>query len=81
MSSFIPRTLHGRRFAAYAVAGYPLTFDAQSDVALYGLVPEGVSFLVRAGQFALLFPEDGHIPSCAWDQPAEVFKTVVKIAV
>ncbi len=52
-----------------------------SDVALYGLVPEGVSFLVRAGQFALLFPEDGHIPSCAWDQPAEVFKSVVKIAV
>jgi YhcH/YjgK/YiaL family protein len=40
-----------------------------------------VSVQLRAGQFALLFPEDGHAPSCAWDAPAEVLKVVVKVMV
>jgi biofilm protein TabA len=56
-------------------------YDAESDAALYGLAAEGVRMEVRAGQFAIFFPEDGHIPSCAWDQPAEVLKVVVKIRV
>ena len=58
-----------------------MPFDVEQDAALYGLIPEGVPFQVRAGQFAILFPEDGHIPSCAWDQPAEVLKVVVKVRV
>lgn len=58
-----------------------MPFDAEKDAALYGLIPDGVPVQVRAGQFALLFPEDGHIPSCAWDQPAEVLKVVVKVRV
>lgn len=58
-----------------------MPFDAEKDAALFGLLPEGVPFQVRAGQFAILFPEDGHIPSCAWDQPAEVLKVVVKVRV
>ena len=56
-------------------------FDPDSDAALYGLVPDAVPFKIRAGQFAILFPEDGHIPSCICDQPAEVFKVVVKVRV
>lgn len=58
-----------------------MPFDAEKDAALYGLIPDGVPVQVRAGQFALLFPEDGHVPSCAWDQPAEVLKVVVKVRV
>jgi len=29
----------------------------------------------------VFFPEDGHIPSCAWGDPAEVLKVVVKVRV
>ena len=58
-----------------------MPFDVEADAALYDLVPEGVPLLIRAGQFAVLFPEDGHVPSCAWDQPGEVLKVVVKVRV
>lgn len=58
-----------------------MPFDAEKDAALYALIPEGVPVNVTAGQFAIFFPEDGHIPSCAWGEPAEVLKVVVKILV
>jgi len=58
-----------------------MPFDAAKDAALYSGIPEGVPLQVRAGQFAILFPEDGHAPSCAWGEPAEVFKAVVKVQV
>ena len=56
-----------------------MPYDGEKDAALYGLIPEGVPLQVRAGQFAIFFPDDGHIPSCSWDQPAEVLKVVVKV--
>lgn len=58
-----------------------MPFDAEKDAALYGLVPQGVPVQVTAGQFTIFFPDDGHIPSCAWDEPAEVLKVVVKVRV
>lgn len=58
-----------------------MPFDPEKDAVLYDLIPEGVPLPVRAGEFAILFPEDGHIPSCVWDQPAEVLKVVVKVQV
>ena len=58
-----------------------MPFDAAQDAALYGLIPDGVSLPVRSGQFAIFFPDDGHIPSCAWDEPAEILKVVVKVMV
>jgi len=58
-----------------------MPFNVEQDAALYGLIPEGVALRVTAGQFTVFFPEDGHIPSCAWDAPAEVFKVVVKVRV
>jgi biofilm protein TabA len=58
-----------------------MPFEVEKDAALYGLIPEGVPVQVNAGQFTIFFPEDGHIPSCAWDQPAEVLKVVVKVRV
>ena len=36
---------------------------------------------VRAGQYAIFYPDDAHIPSCAWGAPAEVLKVVVKVKV
>jgi YhcH/YjgK/YiaL family protein len=58
-----------------------MPFDAEKDAALYAVIPEGQPIPVNAGQFALLFPEDGHVPSCIWDKPAEVLKVVVKVQV
>jgi YhcH/YjgK/YiaL family protein len=40
-----------------------------------------VALHVSQGQFTVFFPEDGHIPACAWDAPAEVGKIVVKVRV
>lgn len=58
-----------------------MPFDPAADAALYKCIPEMVQIKVLPGQFALLFPEDGHAPSCAWDAPAEVLKVVVKVMV
>jgi len=58
-----------------------MPFDAEKDAALYNIIPDGVPVQVRPGQFAILFPEDGHVPSCAWGAPAEVLKVVVKVRV
>jgi biofilm protein TabA len=58
-----------------------MPFDVEKDAALYGLIPQGVPVRVSAGQFTIFFPDDGHIPSCAWDEPAEVLKVVVKVRV
>lgn len=58
-----------------------MAFDEKVDAALYAGIPDMVPVQLRAGQFALLFPADGHAPSCAWDAPAEVLKVVVKVMV
>ena len=58
-----------------------MAFDEKLDAALYTGSPDMAPVQVRAGQFALLFPQDGHAPSCAWDAPAEVLKVVVKVMV
>lgn len=36
---------------------------------------------VRAGDVAVFFPEDGHMPSLQWRRPGLVHKTVVKVPV
>ena len=58
-----------------------MPFDPVQDAALYGLIAEGVPVQVSAGQFTIFFPEDGHIPSCAWGESAVVLKVVVKVRV
>ena len=58
-----------------------MPFDPAQDAALYGLIAEGVPVQVSAGQFTIFFPEDGHAPSCAWGESAEVLKVVVKVRV
>ncbi|MSU47208.1 MAG: DUF386 domain-containing protein [Lacunisphaera sp.] len=58
-----------------------MPFDPNVDAALFSGIPDMVPVPVRPGQFVLLFPEDGHAPSCAWDAPTEVLKVVVKVMV
>lgn len=58
-----------------------MPFDAAKDAALYGLAPTGQAVPIRAGQFAIFFPEDGHIPSIAWGTIAPVRKVVVKVRI
>lgn len=58
-----------------------MPFDEKKDAALYALVPEGWPLHLTAGQFTILFPEDAHAPGCAWGEPAEAIKVVVKVKV
>lgn len=58
-----------------------MPFDPEQDGALYTYVPQTQQLLVDRGQFAIFFPEDGHIPSCVWDQLGDVFKAVLKVRV
>lgn len=77
--------LRGREVMYWAplplLTNVTMPFDAEKDAALYGLIPQGVAVQVTSGQFTVFFPEDGHIPSCAWGDPAEVLKVVVKVRV
>jgi len=56
-----------------------MPYEEERDTALFTLVPSATSLRLSAGQFAILFPEDGHAPGCIWDTPCEVFKVVVKV--
>lgn len=54
-------------------------FDEESDFGLY-LSPENPSVVVlRAGDVAVLAPEDAHKPGCALGEPQCVRKIVVKV--
>ena len=54
-------------------------YNEEADEALYGLVPNRQSFLLEPGQFAVFFPEDGHIPLCAATEPSPIEKVVLKV--
>jgi YhcH/YjgK/YiaL family protein len=54
-------------------------YDAGKDVALFGPVATATPLHLAAGQFAVLFPEDGHAPCAEWNGPTEVMKVVVKV--
>jgi YhcH/YjgK/YiaL family protein len=77
--------VHGREIMHWAplpmLTHVTMPFDVEKDAMLLGLAPGGAPIPVQAGQFAVFFPDDGHIPSCAWDEPAEVLKVVVKVRV
>jgi len=56
-----------------------MPYDAGGDAALYAMDSSSTALRQRAGEFAVFFPPDAHAPSCAWGDPAEVFKVVVKV--
>lgn len=56
-------------------------FDTQDDYALYSNETQGESFLMLPGRFALVLPDDAHMPGVCVGQPEAVKKAVFKIKV
>lgn len=55
-------------------------YDRERDVAFYHQTA-GTDLLLRAGDFAIFYPHDAHLPMIPAADPAEVRKVVVKVAV
>lgn len=56
-------------------------YDAEKDVTFYATPSHMTPIHLRAGEFTIFFPEDGHAPGLEYDGLAEVRKTVIKIRV
>lgn len=52
----------------------------EKDYSLYEPIPASTPLHLSAGQFTILFPNDGHAPCLEWDGPSDVVKAVVKVA-
>lgn len=55
-------------------------YNKESDAAFYvetGIKPQ--ELLLGIGYFAILFPQDGHMPCLCTNEPVEVKKVVVKV--
>jgi YhcH/YjgK/YiaL family protein len=57
----------------------PQPYDEEKD--FLKLEGEGEFFLMRAGTFVILGPDDAHMPGMAVDQPRPVRKVVVKVRI
>lgn len=56
-------------------------YDRERDIAFYHDPPASSSFLLLPGDFAILFPSDGHKPGCMAGGREAVRKVVVKVRV
>lgn len=54
-------------------------YDQKKDVSLYNLSANSSLLKMCPGMFAVFFPEDGHLPGCRFDEPADVKKVVIKV--
>jgi YhcH/YjgK/YiaL family protein len=68
-------------WAPLAALAEVLPYDDGKDVALFAADGPIVPVRLPAEQFMILFPDDAHAPCCVWDEPGEVVKVVVKVAV
>lgn len=64
-----------------ALSEVVMPYDATKEAALFACSDETVPLRLRGGQFAIFFPDDAHAPCCAWNEPEDVLKVVVKVAV
>ncbi len=55
-------------------------YDEKKDIA-FGRAADWTPVLLRAGELAVLFPEDAHAPRLAAGNPGPVLKIVIKVAV
>jgi YhcH/YjgK/YiaL family protein len=53
-------------------------YSEANDCALYS-GPNDTPLRLRAGDFCLLFPQDGHKPCCVWRAASPVKKVVIKV--
>ncbi|MCC6933948.1 MAG: YhcH/YjgK/YiaL family protein [Deltaproteobacteria bacterium] len=69
-------------WAPAADISYNTEYDIENDIR-FGSVAEDLTQTVqlRKGQFAILFPSDGHAPRHSINKPTYVKKVVVKVAV
>lgn len=58
-----------------------MDYDADRDLLKYADTPRASRLALRAGDVALFFPADGHMPSLQLHGPQLVHKTVVKVPV
>lgn len=58
-----------------------VAYDPERDLVKYADTAEASVLRMRAGDLAIFFPEDGHMPSLHWRGPGLVRKTVVKVPV
>jgi biofilm protein TabA len=56
-------------------------YVAEKDVAFYAMPAQATPVNLRAGEFAIFFPEDGHAPGLEYDGASAVRKVVVKVRV
>ena len=56
-------------------------YDAARDITFYAPPPQVTPINLRAGEFTIFFPEDGHAPGLEYSGPTEVRKVVIKISV
>lgn len=56
-------------------------YSADSDVAFYQAAAEPQQLPIGGGYFAVLFPQDGHMPQLCIEKPQPVKKVVVKIEI
>jgi len=54
-------------------------YAADKDITFFAHPPRWTPIHLRAGQFAIFFPADGHAPGLECDGPAEVRKVVIKV--
>ena len=56
-------------------------YNPERDLLKYADVADASVLRMQAGEVAVFFPEDGHMPSLQWRGPGLVRKTVVKVPV
>jgi YhcH/YjgK/YiaL family protein len=54
-------------------------YDPEKDYALYRPIKPGRKIILKPYEFAILYPENLHIPGLALDESIEVEKIVIKI--
>ena len=56
-------------------------YEEEKDIGKWKLVADTTALHLSSGHFAILFPQDAHAPCVQWDQPEQVYKVVMKVAV
>lgn len=71
------------RIRVWSAATLPVrqAYDADKDLILYSPLPQSpVTLDLTPGYFALLLPQDAHMPTIAAGAPAEIRKVVFKVS-
>lgn len=76
---FVSSGVETMGYATLATMTETKAYEAEKDYALFS--GKGDYITVRAGTFAVFFPQDVHSPCLAWETPAPVRKVVVKVAI